>query len=100
MTKGIISMVSGGMVDHFRKIGALDISGVSMKGLFFSVIVFLYLFFFLMTYRLMQIERRDYNFEFDEENSEEYAVLVATESGGESDNSNSEKKKNEAKMDN
>ncbi|OTN67894.1 Uncharacterized protein PKNOH_S04368500 [Plasmodium knowlesi] len=73
MTKGIISMVSGGMVDHFRKIGALDISG---------------------------IERRDYNFEFDEENSEEYAVLVATESGGESDNSNSEKKKNEAKMDN
>ncbi|KMZ81772.1 hypothetical protein PVIIG_04271 [Plasmodium vivax India VII] len=53
MTRGVISLVSGGMSDHFRRMGTVEMPHMSTRGLLFAVMVIVYTFFYLISFRLM-----------------------------------------------
>ncbi|CAG9480006.1 hypothetical protein PVC01_050034800 [Plasmodium vivax] len=96
MTRGVISLVSGGMSDHFRRMGTVEMPHMSTRGLLFAVMVIVYTFFYLISFRLMMgVEQSIMGLEVDEDDnagheglhSAEAEVVVDSEHAGENPNS-------------
>ncbi|EUD65090.1 hypothetical protein C922_04490 [Plasmodium inui San Antonio 1] len=93
MPKRIISMVSGGIVDHFRSARPLKIGNIDARGLFFVITVIMYIFSYLISFRLLEEdERGTVDLEFYDDENENYERLRASKAENAGDKPDSEEK--------
>ncbi|GAB70000.1 hypothetical protein PCYB_007490 [Plasmodium cynomolgi strain B] len=88
MPRGIIPIFTGGMVDHFKRVGTVQFDRASTKGIIFAVSVIMYFFLYLISFRLLEHEQRGLDQEFEEDDRENHERVHASEAEDVQDNHN------------